>query len=53
MDYLVNRSREPSSIGGAGLLATGVDSLFQGNFILAVVQILAGLAAIAIAERRD
>lgn len=53
MDYLVSRSREPSSIGGAGLLATGVDSLFQGHFILGAVQILAGLAAIAISERRE
>lgn len=51
MDRVLARLREPSSMGGIGLVITGVHSLVGGDLTTGVGQILAGVAAILLAER--
>lgn len=52
MEQFLKRVREPSSVGGIGLIITGVQTLTVGETAVGLGQIFAGLAAILIPEGR-
>lgn len=50
MEQFLKRVREPSSLGGIGLVITGVQTLATGETVVGLAQIFAGIAAILVPE---
>jgi hypothetical protein len=51
--FLLTRLREPSSLGGVGLIVTGIQTLLMGETVVGVAQVLSGIAAVLVSERQS
>jgi hypothetical protein len=49
--YLLKRLKEPSSIGGIGLIFTGIASVMAKDYATGITQIVTGVAAVFIKEQ--